>query len=333
MVAESSTPLFRGKGVLGTTASLVLRRLLSGGIALTLLVTFVFLAIDLLPGDAAQIMLGRDATAEAVANLRTALGLDLALHVRYFDWLSQMLHGHLGQSIATGRSVADLVFPRLGNTIFLALLAAVIAVPTALALGLLTALYRNSTFDRATSMLTLCIVSFPDFFVAYTLILAFSITFSILPSVATITPNMLFSVRIYTSLLPALTLVLFVLAHMMRMTRAAIIDVLSRPYIEMAHVKGLRPLLIVLTHALPNAWAPIINVVVFNLAYLITGVVIVEVVFTYPGLGQLLVDSVSKRDIPVVQACSLIFGVTYIVLNLTADVLTILANPRLRHNR
>jgi peptide/nickel transport system permease protein len=306
------------------------RRLLSSAIALFLMLTFVFFAVDLLPGDAAEMILGRDATAQAVEALRHDLGLNLPLYQRYATWIVNLAHGDLGVSLANHRSVADLVLGRFGNTIFLAALAAALAVPLSLFLGILAALYRNTLFDRLSSITTLSVVSFPDFFVAYTLILFLSIRFSIFPSIADISSSTPFWDRLYASLLPALTLVLFVMAHMMRMTRAAIVDVLSRPYVEMARIKGMSPLYIILRHALPNAWAPIINVVIFNLAYLITGVVIVEVVFAYPGLGQLLVDSVTKRDITVVQACSLIFAVTYVGLNLLADILSILANPRLR---
>jgi peptide/nickel transport system permease protein len=305
-------------------------RLLSGVITLALLVTFVFFAISLLPGDAAEMLLGREATPEAVANLRIALGLNLPLDVRYLDWLYRIAHGDLGTSIATGQSVASLVLGRFRNTLFLASFAAVIATPIALALGVLAALYRNSVFDRTASVLTLGFISFPDFFVAYTLILVFSIKLHLFSSIAVVSFDTPFWERVRITILPAMTLVLFVTAEMMRMTRAAIIDVLSHPYIEMAQIKGLSPWRVIINHALPNAWAPIINVVAFNLGYLLMGVVIVEVVFAYPGLGQLLVDSVSKRDIPVVQASCLLFGSIYIVLNLTADLLSIAANPRLR---
>jgi peptide/nickel transport system permease protein len=195
------------------------------------------------------------------------------------------------------------------------------------------ALFRDTFFDRATATVTLAVISFPDFFVAYTLVLFLSIKSGLFPSIANVSEGVPLATRIYGSFLPALTLMLFVTTHMMRMTRAAIIDVLSKPFIEMAQLKGLSPLSVILRHALPNAWAPIINVIVFNLAYLILGVIVVEVVFAYPGLGQLLVDSVSKRDIPVVQACCLIFGSTFILLNLAADILGILANPRLRRRK
>jgi len=174
-------------------------------------------------------------------------------------------------------------------------------------------------------------VSFPEFFVAYILILVFAVKLNWLPSISNLAPGASFAEVLERSLLPVLTLSLVVIAQMMRMTRAALINLLASPYIEMARLKGISPARIIFRHALPNALAPIINVVALNLAYLVVGVVVVEVVFVYPGLGQLLVDSVAKRDIPVVQACSLIFAATYILLNTTADVLSIASNPRLMH--
>ncbi len=262
---------------------------------------------------------------------------------RYFSWLGGALQGDFGSSFAqasfanfTGSdsgagSVAQQIAPRFANTMFLAAVSAAIAVPFALVLGVLAALYRNSVFDRATNIFTLSSISSPEFFLAYVLILFLAVLNPILPSVSNIFADMAFSDRLEKTLLPALTLTLVVTAHMMRMTRAAIINLLSSPYIEMARLKGMSPLRVIVRHALPNALAPIINVVAINLAYLITGVVVVEVVFVYPGIGQLFVDSVKFRDIPVVQACCLIFAAAYILLNLTADIMSILSNPRLRH--
>ena len=197
--------------------------------------------------------------------------------------------------------------------------------------NLLAALYRNTIFDRAANITTLSSISSPEFFMAYVLMLFLAFLNPIFPSLSNIYDGMPFGERLEKSMLPALTLTLVVTAHMMRMTRAAIINLLASPYIEMARLKGLSPMRVIVKHALPNALAPIINVIALNLAYLITGVVVVEVVFVYPGIGQLFVDSVKIRDIPVVQACCLIFAAAYILLNLTADVLSILSNPRLRH--
>ena len=294
---------------------------------------FIFLGVELLPGDAAEEILGKTATPETVAAFRRELGLDLPLHTRYIEWVSNIFQGDLGISLSNRMEVSHQVGIRLFNTIFLALFAAVISMPLALALGILSALYRNTVFDRTVNLTTLTTISFPDFFVAYILILFFAIKLNIFPSVSMIHPNTDFLDRLYRTLLPAITLTLVTVAHTMRMTRAAIINLLASPYIEMARLKGLSPARIIIKHALPNAMAPIITVVVINLAYLVVGVVVVEVVFVYPGLGQLLVESVGKRDIPVVQAAALIFAVTYISLNLLADILSIVSNPLLLHPR
>jgi peptide/nickel transport system permease protein len=203
--------------------------------------------------------------------------------------------------------------------------------PIAILLGLLSALYRNSFFDRMISLSTLSAISFPEFFVGYILIAILSIQLNWFSSMASIDESMTFFDKLYEIALPALTLTIISLAHMMRMTRAAIINILGSPFIEMAQLKGIKKYIIIVRHALPNVLSPIINVLVMNMAYLVVGVVVVEVIFVYPGLGQLLVDSVSKRDLPVVQAASLIFAATYVLLNLTADILSRISNPRLLH--
>lgn len=310
---------------------MILQRLLLGLLTLIIVSLLIFMGVSLLPGDAAQAMLGQAATPETVAALRIQMGLDLPAPVRYFNWLTGILQGDFGVSIGNGRQISDLIGIRFANTLFLAFYAAIIAIPLALILGVLAALFRNSFFDRSVNVVTLTSISTPEFFVAYILILFVSVKLAWLPSLANVSVSTPFFERIYKTTLPALTLTLVVVAHMMRMTRAAIINLLASSYIEMAALKGMSKARIILRHALPNAWAPIVNVVVLNLAYLIVGVVVVEVVYIYPGLGQLLVDSVQKRDLPVVQACCLIFASTFVLLNLIADILSILTNPRLLH--
>lgn len=312
--------------------TLIASRLASGLLTLWIVSLIIFLGVSALPGDIATEVLGQSASPETIAAFRGQLGLDLLLHQRYIAWLGNIVHGDLGVSLANHRPIGELVFGRLGNTLELAALAAVMSIPLALGLGILAALYRNGKFDRSVNAMTLTSISFPEFFVAYVLIFVFSVKAGWLPSLAAEGDGSIFE-RLRGLVLPALTLTLVVVAHMMRMTRAALIGVLSSPYIEMARLKGVTPLRVITRHALPNALAPIINVVVLNLAYLIVGVVVVEVVFVYPGLGQLMVDSVQKRDIPVVQACSLIFAATYVLLNLTADILATVTNPRLLHRR
>ena len=310
---------------------MLVQRLSLGLVTLFAVSLIIFLGVSLLPGDAAQAMLGQSATPETVAALRVQMGLDQPGYIRYFSWLGGILQGDFGVSISNNREIADLLGGRFANTLFLALMAAIISIPIALTLGVLAALYRNSIYDRSVNVITLSSISTPEFFVAYILILVFAVKLGWFPSLANVSSDTSFFERIYACILPATTLTLVVVAHMMRMTRAAIINLLASPYIEMAALKGIPRSRIIARHALPNAWAPIINVIVINLAYLIVGVVVVEVVFVYPGMGQLLVDSVQRRDLPVVQACSLIFAATYVLLNLSADILSILTNPRLLH--
>ncbi len=310
---------------------IILKRLGLGLATLLVVSVLIFGAVEFLPGDVAQSVLGQGATEETVAAMREQLGLDRPAPERYFEWLSGVLSGDFGSSLTTRAPVAETIGPRFINTLLLALYAAVIAVPLAIVLGVLAALFRNSLFDRVANVGTLISISSPEFFLGYVLILYLAVNTGYFHSIATLDDDMVLSEKLHRMFLPALTMVLVVVAHMMRMTRTTIISLLSSPYIEMARLKGIPEWKVVVRHALPNSWAPIINVVALNLAYLITGVVLVEVVFVYPGIGQLLVDSVTKRDFPVVQACCLVFAATFILLNLAADVGTILANPRLRH--
>lgn len=312
---------------------LVAQRLGLGLVVLFAVSIIIFLGVEMLPGDLCQEIQGQAATDETVAACRKELGLDKDPVTRYLGWLADIARGDFGVSLANQREISELIGVRLSNTLFLALVAAIISVPLALVLGILAALYRNTWYDRLVNVVTLSSISFPEFFVAYILILVFAVNLGWFPSLSNVDPSTPLWERVYRVILPAMTLTLVVVAHMMRMTRAAIINLLASPYIEMANLKGMSRTHIILHHALPNAWAPIVNVIVINLAYLIVGVVVVEVVFVYPGLGQLIVDSVQKRDIPVVQACSLIFAATYVLLNLTADVLSIVTNPRLLHPR
>lgn len=328
---------------MGNVLTIILQRLGLGLLTLLIVSIVIFVAVNLLPGNFAESILGQGATPAAIASIERDLGLDQPLVTRYFQWLGGVLRGDLGTSFAQANfasfsgttsgatTIADQIAPRFANTMFLAMVTAAIAVPFAIVLGILAALYRNTIFDRATNIFTLSSISSPEFFLAYVLILFLAVLNPIFPSLSNIFEGMPFSERLEKSMLPALTLTLVVTAHMMRMTRAAIINLLASPYIEMARLKGLSPIRVIVKHALPNALAPIINVIALNLAYLITGVVVVEVVFVYPGIGQLFVDSVKIRDIPVVQACCLIFATAFILLNLTADIMSILSNPRLRH--
>ena len=322
--------------------STLLKRIGLGIISLFFVTLIIFSSVNLLPGDFVESVLGQTRTEESVKIFRKELGLDKPYHVRYVNWLTSAIQGDLGSTFSgrnatyanqpqqnTARSVSSLLKPRLFNTFFLAAMTAIIAIPLSLILGITAALFRNSIYDRTVNASALTTISMPEFFVAYILIIYLASINQFFPSLSNVTSSTPFFERIYLSVLPALTLTLVTVAHMMRMTRASIINLLSSPYIEMARLKGISKTQVIIKHALPNAWAPIANIIAFNLAYLIVGVVVVEVVFVYPGIGQLMVDSVIKRDIPLVQGCALVFAVTYILLNLIADVISIITNPRL----
>jgi len=312
---------------------LVLQRVLAGVLTLWLVSVLIFVGTELLPGDVASAILGQSATPETVAALRASLGLDHPALQRYGLWLLHFLHGDLGTSLTNGRPVSEDLLPRLYNTLFLAGYAALVAVPLSVLVGIASAIWQDSLFDRAASVLSLASVSMPEFFVGYVLLLLLAVKFPLLPSLAAVSPDMAFSERLYATTLPTLTLLFVVAAHMLRTTRASVLAVMGSAYTETAILKGLPKSWIVVRHALPNALAPIINAVSFNLAYLIVGVIMVEVVFVYPGVGQLMVDAVSKRDLPVVQACGMLFATADVGLNTVSDVLAVWANPRLRHAR
>lgn len=316
---------------MGHALKLIAQRLALGFLLLLMVSALIFAGTQILPGDVAQSILGQSATPESLANLREKLGLNEPALSRYFRWLAGIVQGDLGTALTSGVDISQAIGQRLANTLFLAAVAAIISVPVAVLLGLLAVRYRNRWPDKLISASTLASISLPEFFIGYLLILVFGVKLGWFPSVATVYEGMDFWSRLNVVVLPALTLTLVVLAHMMRMTRAAILNVMQSAYIETAELKGLNSFKIIRKHAFPNAIAPIVNVVMLNMAYLIVGVVVVEVIFVYPGMGQYLVDHVSKRDVPVVQACGLVFAAIFIGLNLIADVVSILTNPRLRH--
>lgn len=310
---------------------LVAQRLALGILLLFAASILIFVGTTMLPGDVAQQILGQSATPQALENLRAELGLNEPPISRYFSWLGGILQGDLGTALTNGRDIAESLSGRLKNTLFLAFWAAVISVPLAIFLGLLAVRYKDRWPDKLISGVTLTTISIPEFMIGYVLIYWISIQMGWFSSVAIINDSMSLGQKLNAIAIPVMVLTLVVLAHMMRMTRAAILNVMQSAYIETAELKGMGMLKIISKHAFPNAIAPIVNVVMINLAYLVVGVVVVEVVFAYPGMGQYLVDHVAKRDVPVVQACGLIFAAVYICLNLIADIVSILANPRLRH--
>jgi len=316
-----------------TLTALIAKRLLLGVVILFVVSILIFAGTEILPGDVAQAILGQGATPELLANVRLRLGLDEPVVVRYFNWLKSVLTGELGTSLVSGSQIGELLSERVANTALLAGVTAMVAVPLSIGLGLLCALKPNSLVDRAISSITLGAISLPDFLVAIVLVMIFSVKLGWLPAIANIRPDQDALTIARQMVLPVTVLVFTVLAHMVRMTRSAVINVLSSPATEMAILKGVSRTRLLLVHALPNALAPIANVVVLNLAYLISGIVVVETLFNFSGLGRLMVEAVSTRDIPVVQICALLFCAVYVILNLIADVIAVVSNPRLRYPR
>lgn len=311
---------------------LLVQRVALGLFLLFLVSVLIFTGTIVLPGDVAQSVLGQSATPEALANLRAELGLNDPPIQRYFAWLGGVVQGDLGTALTSGQDIAEAIGKRLGNTLFLAFWSAVIAVPLAIFLGLLAVRYRDRWPDKLISAVTLASISVPEFLIGYILMFFIGVKLRLFPPTAiSYRPDADLLTKLDAIALPVAVLTLVVLAHMMRMTRAAILNVMQSAYIETAELKGLRMFTIIWRHAFPNSIAPVVNVVMLNLAYLVVGVVVVEVVFVYPGMGGYLVDHVSKRDVPVVQACGLMFAAVYIGLNMVADIVSILANPRLRH--
>jgi peptide/nickel transport system permease protein len=312
--------------------SLLVQRLSIGFVVIIAISALLFIGLEALPGDFAQAFLGQSATPEAVANIRKELGLNEPVLSRYFGWLGGVLTGDFGQSWANKASVNDQLLKRLNHTLFLAGVAALFAVPIAVSLGMVAVLFRNRLPDHLINILSLAAISMPEFFIGYLFIFYFGLILGIGDGPPIIPSSPLWSFgNLQLVALPAATLVVVTLAHMMRMTRAAILNIMDSAYIETAELKGVSMMKIIRKHAAPNAISPIINVVALNLAYLVVGVVVVEVIFAYPGMGQYFVDAVSKSDMPVVQACGVVFAGVYVILNMLADIGAILANPRLMH--
>ena len=314
---------------------LLVRRVLLGVVVTWVVSMMIFAATELLPGDVCHAILGQGATETLLENCRQRLQLNQPTHTRYLQWLERLLTGELGISLANDLEISQQIGLRAWNTVRLAALTALIAVPLAVILGLIAAIRAESSVDRGISIGTLCFISVPEFFTGVLLVYLLAVKLRWMPAVANyrILARGDFLEVLEALALPIATLTFAVLAHMTRMTRAAVLNVMSSPYIEQAILKGASRRRVIIRHALPNALAPIVNVIALNLAYLVSGVVVVEAIFRIPGLGTLMVESVIFRDIPMVQAIGMLFCVTYVGFNLLADVMAIIANPRLRHPR
>jgi peptide/nickel transport system permease protein len=314
-------------GILG----FVLRRILLGVVTLLLVSVVVFAATQALPGDPARAILGRSGTPEALKALRSQLHLGKPVTEQYTQWLTGFVHGDLGQSLAAREPVTKLISTRIRNSAYLMLLAALISIPLSIVIGATSARRRDGPFDHATSVVMLALAALPEFVVAIGLVVLFGTTvFQVLPAVSLIPPGDSPMNHLSTLVLPTIALVLAVTPYIARIMRASMIEVLESDYVEMARLKGMSERTVVWRHAVPNAIAPAIQVIALNLAYLAGGIVVVEFVFGYPGIGAGFVDAVANHDVPVVQALAILIAAVYVALNVCADVATILVSPRLR---
>lgn len=305
---------------------------LASALGTMLLVSIVIFSMSLLMGgDAAEAILGQSATPEALAGLRAAMHLDQPAWLRYLSWLGGLLTGHPGISLVTGLPVTAMIGPRLASSLLLAGLTALVSVPIALTLGILAAVKRGSVFDRTVSLLTIAIVSVPEFLIATLAVMLFAVTLRWLPALSSMRDVESLGGMARVFAMPVISLACVVVAQMIRMTRAAVIDALDSSYAEAAVLKGVSPARIVLRHALPNAMGAIANAVALSLSVLLGGVIVVEIIFNYPGVARLMVDAVSTRDMPLVQTIAMIFCGSYLILVTSADIVAILSNPRLRY--
>ncbi|CAN5497023.1 ABC transporter permease [soil metagenome] len=313
-----------------TLLKLIVARILLCAVTLLLVSLIVFSVLEILPGDVASRILGRDATPESLEVLRTQLGLDRPAAVRYLTWLGALLSGDFGHSLVSTRPVTDILAPRIFNTVILSLYAFLLYLPLTIVPAVIQALWRDRPVDHAFSIVTLVLLSMPDFLLATLLLLLFVIVIPILPAISLVDQSSSAWEYVRATTLPALTLAIVMAVYAVRMLRDNLIEVLDSDYIRTAELKGLPPRWVLLRHALPNALVPTLNVTALNLAYLIGGVVVVEKVFSYPGFGSLLIDSLQLRDLPVIESTVMIAALVYVAANLIADIAAILLNPRLR---
>jgi peptide/nickel transport system permease protein len=318
---------FRPRGLWG----FILRRLLLGLIVLILVSVLVFLATQALPTDPARAILGRSATPASLAALRRQLHLDRPVIEQYWTWVTGLLHGNLGTSLAAQEPVSTLLAPKLVNSAVLVALAAVLSIPLSIAIGAYAALKREKAFDQASSNLLLALAALPEFVVGLVLVILFATTvLHVLPAVSTIPPGSRPWNNWLALILPTLALVIAVAPYVARIMRASMIEVLESDYVEMARLKGLPERTVLIRHALPNALGPVFQVIALNLAYLAGGIIFIEVVFNYTGVGGAIAEAVVNHDLPVIQALAMLIAAVYVILNLLADVATILVTPKLR---
>jgi peptide/nickel transport system permease protein len=312
-------------------AKLIARRLALGVLTLFLISLVVYAAVLALPGDAATAILGREATPDRVAALRDQLNLNDSVISQYLSWIGGVLTGSFGESAATQQAVSELLSDRVANTAFLVFVAAVVAVPLSIGIGVWTAMRRDRSVDHVVSTSTLVLAALPEFVIGIGLILLFATSlFHWFPAVSLLAPDEKAWSNPSVVVLPAATLVLAVTPYISRIMRGSMIEVLESEYVTMARLKGLAGRTVIWRHAVPNAIVPAIQVTALQLAWMAGGVVVVEFVFSYPGIGSAFIDAVDNRDMPVVQTITILAASIYVVLNLLADLATIAVTPRLR---
>jgi peptide/nickel transport system permease protein len=312
-------------------ARLVRRRVAAGVVTLFLVSVVVFVATEVLPGNAASAILGRNATPARLQALEAALHLNRSLVDQYWVWLSGLFTGNLGHSLVNQVPVWGYVAPRLINSAVLVVVSGVAGALLGVLLGAIAALRKDGWFDHVSSVMVLAVTSLPEFVVAIGLIILFStVVWHVLPGVSLLAPGTYAWSQPQLLVLPVATLVLVIVPYILRMMRAAMVEALESDYVEMARLKGVPEWRVVLVHALPNAIAPTIQVIGLNFLYLAGGIVVVEYVFNYPGIGQGLVNAVSDRDIPVIQFIVVVLAAFYVVMNIVTDVIALMATPRRR---
>ncbi len=309
---------------------LIVQRLALAVGTLVVVSAIVFFFTSVLPGDIAERVLGRESSPEQRQIFRDQLNLDQPVWERYGVWLGDVLQGDLGRSLVNNETVTATIGDAAKNTLFLSIFAFALYVPVTLILATVAALRRGKLIDSLISMVTLVGLSLPEFVLGSVLIFVFAVHLEVAPALSIVNPGDDLVTRLHATVLPAVTLMVAMAVYAIRMLRDNLIEVLGSEYVRMATLKGVPRWRVVLRHALPNAAGPALNVTALNLTYLIGGVVVVESVFSYPGLGKALIDAISVRDVPVVEATALLAAAVYILANLLADVLTIMLNPRLR---
>lgn len=315
------------------TLVLALRRTLIAVVTVLLASLLVFLAVQALPGDVAQQLLGQDATEEALTTLREQLGLNTPVWLRYLEWLGGAATGDFGTSLVSGEAVGPALWVAFRNTMLIAIPSMLFGITLSLLLGVVSGVRRGRGADTAISMTSLVVMSIPEFMLATILVLLFSITIPLFPAVVLIGPEATVGELLPTVWLPVIALTLAMGAYILRTMRSSTIDVMASEFVTTARLKGLTGSRIIWHHAIPSALLPVLNVIALNIAWLLGGVVVIETIFNYPGMGKMMIEAVYYRDLPVIEAIALVSAAVYVVCNLAADLTALALDPRLRTRR